>query len=382
MYRSQLERKRSQRIDAEKKVGAFRKKEADKRLAAAKAKEAAARARSTSTVKMKLDEATRRESEANTAAKDAATWQTKVATLSKEESDLALRLSKADKSEQANAEQRHRRQEAAAEAARRKEQAAAEAKLRARLQATEQDLAIQRARSDAAERELAAQRARTAATEERVDGALQELRAPKPEVLRVLLIGASGDGELRVAREQSRIRAAVERALHRQLIAIDARPAATIADLMDGVVRFRPHVIHFAGHGDEQLVAFEQDIDARHDTPVLVSAEAFAQALAATDEPPLLVMLNSCGSAAHIEPLVATVTPFAIGMADEIDDGDAITYATQFYASVANGQSVLAAHDAGKAMLAVSGLPGQDLPTLACRDGLDPRAAVLVTPPG
>jgi hypothetical protein len=240
MYRSQLERKRSQRIDAEKKVGAFRKKEADKRLAAAKAKEAAARARSTSTVKMKLDEATRRESEANTAAKDAATWQTKVATLSKEESDLALRLSKADKSEQANAEQRHRRQEAAAEA-----------KLRARLQATEQDLAIQRARSDAAERELAAQRARTAATEERVDGALQELRAPKPEVLRVLLIGASGDGELRVAREQSRIRAAVERALHRQLIAIDPRPAATIADLMDGVVRFRPHVIHFAGHGDE-----------------------------------------------------------------------------------------------------------------------------------
>jgi hypothetical protein len=39
---------------------------------------------------------------------------------------------------------------------------------------------------------------------------------------------------------------------------------------------------------------------------------------------------------------------------------------TQFYAAVANGQSVLAAHDAGKAMLAVSGLASQDLPTLAC----------------
>jgi hypothetical protein len=29
-----------------------------------------------------------------------------------------------------------------------------------------------------------------------------------------------------------------------------------------------------------------------------------------------------------------------IGMADEIDDGDAIAYAAQFYATVANGQSI------------------------------------------
>ena len=112
-----------------------------------------------------------------------------------------------------------------------------------------------------------------------------------------------------------------------------------------------------------------------------MSAKAFAQALSATDDPPQLVLLNSCDSAAQIDQLVANVTPFAIGMADEINDGDAITYATQFYAALANGQSVLAAHDAGKAMLAVSGLLSQDLPTLACGEGFDPRTAVLVTPP-
>jgi hypothetical protein len=31
------------------------------------------------------------------------------------------------------------------------------------------------------------------------------------------------------------------------------------------------------------------------------------------------------------------VVPFAIGMADNIEDGDAINYAAQFYAAVANG---------------------------------------------
>ena len=58
-------------------------------------------------------------------------------------------------------------------------------------------------------------------------------------------------GAFRKKEADKRLAAAKAKDLHRQLIAIDARPAATIADLMDGVVRFRPHVIHFAGHGDE-----------------------------------------------------------------------------------------------------------------------------------
>jgi hypothetical protein len=381
MYRNDLNRRRNQRVAAEKKVGELRKKESEKRVAAAKAKEAAARTSSASVAKTKIAEASRRESEANAAGKEAASWQAKVAAYSKEEADLSAKLSRAERTEQAAADQRQRRQDAAAEVMRKREQAEAEARLRDRLQATERELANQRARSDAAERELADQRARAAATEEQVDQALRDLRAPKPERLRLLLLGASGDGELRVAREQARIRVAVERALHRDLITFDTRPSATIEDLMDGISRFRPHVVHFSGHGNEHLIAFEQDVDAPHDQPALVSAEAFAQALSATDDPPRLVLLNSCDSAVQIDPLVIKVTPFAIGMTDEIEDGDAITYATQFYAAVANGQSILAAHDAGKAMLALSGLPSQDLPVLVCRQGFDPRSAVLVTPP-
>ena len=245
MYRGQLERKRKQRVDAEKKVAELRKKEADKRVLAATAQEAAARTSSPSMARMKLNEATRRESEANLAGKDAAAWQAKVAMYAKEEADLSMKLSKAERTERATADQRQRRRDAAAEVTRQREQAAAEARLRARLQATERELATQRARSDAAEEELATQRARSTATEELVDEALRELRAPKRELLRVLLLGASGDGELRVGREQARIRAAVERALHRDLITFDTRPAATVEDLMDGLTRFRPHIVHF-----------------------------------------------------------------------------------------------------------------------------------------
>lgn len=89
-------------------------------------------------------------------------------------------------------------------------------------------------------------------------------------------------------------------------------------------------------------------------------------------------MLNSCLSAGHLERLVTQVVPFAIGMADEIDDGDAIAYAARFYANVANGQSIYAAHAAGRASLELGGLEGADLPTLAWGDDVDPTATHLV----
>src|SRR5699024_956973 len=126
--------------------------------------------------------------------------------------------------------------------------------------------------------------------------ALRELPAPRPEKLRVLMLGASSEGDLRVGREQKRIRAAVESALHRDQIELDVRPAATTADLLDGITKFRPHVVHFSGHSNEDLIVFEREQDEPHEG-VIVTAKAFARAISATDDPPLLVLLNSCRSA-------------------------------------------------------------------------------------
>lgn len=182
-----------------------------------------------------------------------------------------------------------------------------------------------------------------------------------------------------MGREQKRIRAAVASALHRDQIELDVRPAATTEDLLDGVTMFRPHVVHFSGHSNTALIVFEDETDAPHEG-VVVTAQAFARAVSATDEPPLLVFLNSCNSAAQIDGLVSEVAPFAIGMADSIGDGDAITYATRFYAAVANGQSILSAHLSGQAALELAGLDSADLPTLAFAEDADPSSAILVKP--
>ena len=147
------------------------------------------------------------------------------------------------------------------------------------------------------------------------------------------MLAASADGRLRVGPEQARIRAAVERALHRDLIDLDPRPAATLEDLQDGLSRLRPHVVHFSGHSSTSDLEFEKDVDEPHALGDIATAAAFGQALAATDQPPQLVVLNSCNSAGLIDDLVASIVPFAIGMSDEIDDGDAIIYAARFYST-------------------------------------------------
>ncbi|WP_256338604.1 MULTISPECIES: hypothetical protein [unclassified Streptomyces] len=98
------------------------------------------------------------------------------------------------------------------------------------------------------------------------------------------------------------------------------------------------------------------------------------------DEKPLLVVLNSCHSAAQTEGLVETV-PFAIGMTKSIGDVDAITYAARFYAAIAEGQSVQGAHLLGRVAVEMNGLPDHEVPTLTCAPDVAPSATLLVTPP-
>jgi len=54
--------------------------------------------------------------------------------------------------------------------------------------------------------------------------------------------------------------------------------------------------------------------------------------------------LTSCHSAGQINGLIHDVVPLAIGMADEVEDGGAISYSAQFCASLTDGQSINSAH--------------------------------------
>jgi hypothetical protein len=159
--------------------------------------------------------------------------------------------------------------------------------------------------------------------------------------LRILYATATSRGDLRVDEEIRRVKAAVRAATHHDQILIEHLPAATPSDLLDGLTSFRPHVVHFSGHADEKVLEFDTGSVDRGPGKV-VTADAFKNAINASDEPPILVVLNACKSAAQLQSLLGKVA-FAVGMNDSVGDADAITFATRFYRTLAEGQSVNAA---------------------------------------
>jgi hypothetical protein len=232
-YRRQLEQKRRQRIAAEKKAGVHLNKETANRSEAAKARAAADKTKSTSTASSKVRAAKRAEKAAESAGREASRWRDRAGRYRTEEAALQDKVSRAEQTEADAAERRRRRDEQMADRRRAADQASLER--------------------------------RVAHAESTVEHAVRELRAPRREKLRVLILGAGPAGDLRIGREQKRIRIAVESTLHRDLVELDARPAATTADLLDGITKFRPHVVHFSGHSDEDLIVFEEERDESHE---------------------------------------------------------------------------------------------------------------------
>jgi hypothetical protein len=205
------------------------------------------------------------------------------------------------------------------------------------------------------------------------------IQPPKPERLRVLYLAANPEMDLRVDAEVRQVREAVKKALHRDLVDIDHRPAATPEDLLDGINEVRPHVVHFAGHGGGAAVLFD---DGQVDNPQgrTMPFELLGRALVATDTPPTLLVLNACDTVDGADALLNAV-PVVIAMSSSIGDLAAAVFAARFYAAIASAQSVASALDQATVGVDMAGLGEGWVPDAVVRAGVDLGGLVLVQQP-
>lgn len=206
------------------------------------------------------------------------------------------------------------------------------------------------------------------------------VRQPEPEKLRVLYLTANPDLDLMTETEVRQVQQALRGAKYRDRIEIELRPAATFQDLLDGLNDVRPHIVHFSGHSGERSVQFDHG-EITQNQGDIVDFALLVQALAATDQPPELLVLNSCDSLEGVSVVLPAV-PVIIGMSDAVPDTAAIVFSQQFYAAIASGQSVGAALRQGKVkiMAVLLDEDAANLPQFVARSDVDIDFLVLVKP--
>ena len=364
----------AKRADIEKKIGTAQGRKAKK--------DAEADSKMASAAKATADALRRSyERQAQAARKDALRESGKIASLSKDLAKVAgdigsqqKALTAAEKSEAAAAKRESDKAKRVREADQRKETQARRADERRRQQERLED---ERRRGV----EQAATIAQIADAERRLSVEIAALREPKAEQLRILYATAAADRKdpLRVDQEIRRVKAAVKAATHRDLVTIEHLPAATPTDVLDALVSFRPHVVHFSGHANETVLVFDEGTDGYgpHNGK-RIGPDLFRELLESTDEAPVLVVLNACKSAAQLDLLLGKVS-MAVGMDDSIHDVDAIVFAARFYSTLAEGQSVNAALATACLEMKMNGLPDHELPTLRSVHGVDPADVRLIT---
>ena len=180
---------------------------------------------------------------------------------------------------------------------------------------------------------------------------------------------------LRVDAEIRQVQEVVRGSKLRDSVALHYRPAANLTSIMDGLNDLEPGIVHFSGHGFSGGIAVDH-AKVKPASGKVVTFDLLAKAVGAVDNPPQVIVLNSCHSAgaksAFLPPAKAIVV-----MGDSISDLAATAFAARFYAAIASGQSLQAAFEQGLVAIEAVSISEAKTPQLLVANGVNAKKLVL-----
>jgi hypothetical protein len=202
-----------------------------------------------------------------------------------------------------------------------------------------------------------------------------ELKKKKQLVVLFLTSNPVPESSLRVDGEVRKVQEAIRGSKFRGNVRVEYRPAADVNSILDGLNDLSPQIVHFSGHGDQTgLVTDDGSILGASDTSL--SYCQLAKALAATDIPPSLLVLNSCWGSKGQKAL-SPVVQFLVSMNAPISDLAASVFAPRFYAAIASGQSIKSSFDQAALAVEMASISEAHTLELTSASGKDPAKVVL-----
>jgi hypothetical protein len=191
-------------------------------------------------------------------------------------------------------------------------------------------------------------------------GSAEPARPERP--IRILFLAANPiDGEpLRLDEEMRAIDRALREAEYRDRFEIEQQWAVRIDDLQEALLRFRPDIVHFSGHGaDSSEIVLQDESGAGR----VVDGDALSRLFDVLRDDIRCVVLNACYSDRQATAIAEHID-CVVGMTRAVADDAAIQFATGFYRALGYGRDVQTAFDLGSNLIGLQGVPDEDVPRL------------------
>jgi hypothetical protein len=180
---------------------------------------------------------------------------------------------------------------------------------------------------------------------------------------------------LSLDKEVKAVKAEIARSLFRDNITLHQSEAADFKDILNGLNDHAPRVVHFSGHGNDIGLAMDGGTVKRGKTH-FVTFDLLGRALAATDNPPDVVVLNACKSTGARKALLGTAKVIIV-MEKSVTDTAAVAFAVQFYGAIASGQSLQAAYDQACVAIEFVSFNEAGTPSLVTASGVNAKKLIL-----
>jgi len=182
------------------------------------------------------------------------------------------------------------------------------------------------------------------------------------EVIKILFLTANplDTSSLRLNEEIHAIDHALQQAEYRDKFDIAQHWAVRSTDLQSYLLRHKPHIVHFSGHGS---AASEIILEDEHGNSHPVSVQALSRLFSVLKENVRCVILNACYSESQAQAIAQHIE-YVVGLSQAIREQAAISFAMAFYQALGFGKDVRTAFELGCNQIDLRNLGEQDVPKL------------------